>query len=236
MTIRPSSTSTPSRRSCSTSITSNSSMRAPSCSAKQAELKAINSRLSTLADGVHPEAARGGEGRSTACHRSGGACRSFAAAARRRAAGREGPQAVRLCASRCRTRRSSRRWTSPDQPCDAPAADGREPQSGRAWRRQRHPSHHHRARAAPRQEGRAVRLSDLCRLHALRPDGEGPRDGARLPRPALPPRPPRRSGRNGPTSSPLPSRRARTSLRPRPTGTSTPSRSASSATTSTRTS
>ena len=229
-------TSTPSRPSCSTSITSSSSMPAPSCRRpSRPQLKAINKRLSTLQTAFGQKllaAAKAGALHVDDAAALAGLSPEQLAAAQEAAKDRK---VARLCpAAAEHDAAAGARFA--DQPRHAPEAVRREPQPRRAWRRQRHARDRQRDRAAARQEGGAVRRRQLGRLHALRPDGEGPRDGGRLPRPAGAGGRRPRSGRNGPTSSRWPSRRARPSSRPRPTGTSTPSRSASSATRSTATS
>ena len=78
--------------------------------AKQAELKAINKRLSTLQTAVQPEAARrrqGGRAARRPTRRRSPACRRSSSPPRRKR--RRTARSPAMCC-RCRTRRSSRRW------------------------------------------------------------------------------------------------------------------------------
>ena len=148
--------------------------------AKQAQLKIINKRLSTLqsafgqkllaaakAGALHVEdpSALAGLSRAAACRRAGGG---------------EGPQAQRLCHPAAEHDAAAVARFA-DQPRHAAETVRSEPQPRRAWRRQRHARNRQRARAAARQESGAVRRRELRRLQSLRPDGEGPRDRRRLP-------------------------------------------------------
>ena len=106
--------------------------------AKQAQLKAMNTRLSTLQTDFTPKAARGRQGRRAArrpTRRRSPACRTSRSPPPQEAA-KDRKLAGYVLPLQNTTQQPSLEFA--DQPRHAPGAVRREPQPRRAWRRQRH--------------------------------------------------------------------------------------------------
>ena len=204
--------------------------------AKQAELKAINKRLARC----RPSSARSCLPRPRRARFTSTTPAALAglsrAAARGRAAGRQGPQACRAM--------SLPLQNTTQQPAleSLTSHDTRQKLLDASLNRAEHgDANDTRAIVSEIAQLRAKKAalfgySNFADYNALRPDGEEPRDGGRLPRPAGSRR--FRQGAPGMVRHRRARqvRRARPSSRPRPTGTSMPSRSARAATRSTMTS
>ena len=194
--------------------------------AKQAQLKAMNKRLSTLQTAILPEAARRGQGRRAARRPTPAALAGLSA--EQIAAAQQAAKDRKLAGYVLPLQNTTQ------QPAleSLTSHDTRQKLFDASLNRAEHGDANDtratiaRDRPAARQKGGAVRLSELGRLHALRPDGEEPRDRRSASSTASPRRRRPRSGRRPPTSARWRSRRAPASRRRRRTGTSIPSRSA----------